>query len=127
MTGNPPVVAAAPGVVIEAEDGWPNNPRAEDPNTGLRDDGNRVVINHGSGLLTIYCHLHSVTVAVGQTVARGETIGFSGRSGYFGADQPGHLHFQFGGFGQARIDPYRDVLDSKSHNWWTKDNDPQYP
>jgi len=125
VSGNPPVVAAAPGIVIEAEGGWPNNPKAQDPNTGLRDDGNRVVIDHGGGLLTIYCHLDSISAVVGQTVARGETIGFSGRTGVFAPGQPGHLHFQSGGFGQNRIDPYRDLLDPNSQNWWTKDNDPQ--
>jgi murein DD-endopeptidase MepM/ murein hydrolase activator NlpD len=125
VSGNPPVVTAAPGVVTEAEDGWPNNPKAQDPNTGLHDDGNRVVIDHGRGLLTIYCHLDSVSVVAGQEVTRGQTIGLSGRTGCFAPGQPAHLHFQFGGFGQSRIDPYRDLLDADSHSWWTKDNDPQ--
>jgi murein DD-endopeptidase MepM/ murein hydrolase activator NlpD len=113
VSGNPPVVTAAPGVVTEAEDGWPNNPKAQDPNTGLHDDGNRVVI------------LDSVSVVAGQEVTRGQTIGLSGRTGCFAPGQPAHLHFQFGGFGQSRIDPYRDLLDADSHSWWTKDNDPQ--
>ncbi len=75
-----PIVAAAPGVVIGAEGGWPKNPRAQDPRTGLREDGNRVVIDHEDGLLTIYCHLGSVSVIAGQRVTRGEIIGLSGRS-----------------------------------------------
>jgi len=119
------VIAAAPGVVTEAEGGWPDNPKALDPDTGLHEDGNRVVINHGGGLLTIYCHLNSVSVVAGQRVARGGMIGLSGRTGIFAPGQPAHLHFQFGGFGQRRIDPYRNLLDLNSKSWWTKASDPQ--
>jgi hypothetical protein len=105
------VVAAAPGVVTEV--------------LYDKQDGNRIVIDHGASLLTIYCHLARVNVVSGQQVARGKTIGLSGRTGVFAPRQPGHLHFQFGGFGKHRIDPYRDVTDPNSKSWWTKDNDPQ--
>ena len=52
VSGNPPAVAAAPGVVTEAEGIWPDNPRAADANSGLREDENRLVIDHGD-MLTI--------------------------------------------------------------------------
>jgi murein DD-endopeptidase MepM/ murein hydrolase activator NlpD len=107
---NTPVLAAAPGKVIEA---------------GFTDEGIRVTIDHGNGLLTIYVHLNEWKVTAGQIVKRGDIIGLSGRTGEFAPNQPAHLHFQFGGFGQKRIDPYRNVNDPNSISWWTKDNDPQ--
>jgi murein DD-endopeptidase MepM/ murein hydrolase activator NlpD len=122
------LVAAAPGVVVEAEGGWPNNPKADKekyPQLGLWEDGNRIAIDHGAGLLTLYAHVGDVYVTVGQRVNRGDAICLSANTGEKTLGP--HLHFQFGGYGQHRIDPYRDVLDSESRNWWTKDNDPQYP
>jgi murein DD-endopeptidase MepM/ murein hydrolase activator NlpD len=37
--------------------------------------GNRVTINHGDGSATLYLHLESVTVTVGQKVRQGQVIG----------------------------------------------------
>lgn len=89
------------------------------------DDGNTIAIQDSEGHLEIYCHLNTREVPVNRRVNRGDRIGLSGTTGKL-ATFP-HLHFQFGGFGSKRIDPYRDVLDPKSKCWWTKDNDPQYP
>ncbi len=52
--------------------------------------GNAVVIDHGLGLQSIYSHLSSIGVTVGQEVARGETIGRTGATGMAVGD---HLHF----------------------------------
>jgi murein DD-endopeptidase MepM/ murein hydrolase activator NlpD len=53
--------------------------------------GNWVVINHGSGLVTMYMHNSVNQVSVGQQVARGQQIALVGNTGNsFGA----HLHFQ---------------------------------
>ncbi len=52
--------------------------------------GNSVVIDHGYGLMTIYAHLSSISVAEGQKVARGAIIGKTGQTGLAGGD---HLHF----------------------------------
>jgi murein DD-endopeptidase MepM/ murein hydrolase activator NlpD len=52
--------------------------------------GNTVIIDHGLGLFTLYGHLSEMTVAVGATVARGDTIGKTGDTGLAGGD---HLHF----------------------------------
>ena len=52
--------------------------------------GNAVVVDHGFGLLTLYAHLSSIDVKEGQDVARGATIGRTGKTGLAAGD---HLHF----------------------------------
>jgi murein DD-endopeptidase MepM/ murein hydrolase activator NlpD len=58
-------------------------------------------------------------------VSRGEKIAGSGNTGYKSKDP--HLHFQCGGFGRWRVEPYREINNPTSISYWTKDNDPQYP
>lgn len=54
-------------------------------------DASYVVIDRGDGLETLYLHLISTSVTVGQEVTRGTIIGRSGQTGWTcGA----HLHFQ---------------------------------
>ena len=53
--------------------------------------GNYIVINHGNGMQTWYQHLSSMSVSVGQTVARGQVIGNVGTTGI--STGP-HLHFE---------------------------------
>ena len=72
-----PVAAAASGTVITA--GW------------LGGYGNLVVIDHGNGLATAYGHNSSVTVGVGQSVAQGQAIAYSGSTGH--STGP-HVHFE---------------------------------
>ncbi len=52
--------------------------------------GNAVVLDHGFGLMTLYAHLSSIEVSVGESVERGQTVGRSGETGLAGGD---HLHF----------------------------------
>ena len=52
--------------------------------------GNCVVVDHGMGVQSLYGHLSSITVEVGDRINRGETIGRSGATGLAGGD---HLHF----------------------------------
>lgn len=44
--------------------------------------GNYVVIDHGLGVKTWYCHLSSYVVAARQSVTKGQTVGRTGSSGY---------------------------------------------
>lgn len=52
--------------------------------------GKFVVVRHPNNLVTLYGHMSKLNVTAGQHVARGETIGYMGNTGYaFGV----HLHF----------------------------------
>ncbi len=53
--------------------------------------GNTVVINHGSGIMTLYAHMSSRGASVGQVVTRGQRIGSVGSTGWSTGN---HLHFQ---------------------------------
>lgn len=63
--------------------------------------GLHVLIRHGSGIETLYCHLSEATVADGQPVEAGQRIGSVGASGF--ATGP-HLHFEVHRDGRA-VDP----------------------
>ncbi|MCR5255697.1 MAG: peptidoglycan DD-metalloendopeptidase family protein [Acetatifactor sp.] len=52
--------------------------------------GNYVMIDHGSGLYTIYMHASSVSVSKGDVVVKGETIAAVGSTG---RSTGNHLHF----------------------------------
>lgn len=63
--------------------------------------GNTVFVDHGQGLITMYCHLQAIEVQEGQTLTRGQTLGRSGMSGR--ATGP-HLHWSVYLNGSA-VDP----------------------
>ncbi|MFN4177076.1 M23 family metallopeptidase [Phenylobacterium sp.] len=100
------VLAAAPGRVARLRDGEPDiSIRAPGaPTVAGKECGNAVVIDHGGGWETQYCHLArgSIRVAVGQTVSTGQPVGQVGLSG---ATEFPHLHFQVRGQGRI-VDPF---------------------
>lgn len=52
--------------------------------------GKWVLVRHENGLATLYGHLSVISVSKGQDVSTGDTLGYSGKTGY--ATGP-HLHF----------------------------------
>ena len=63
--------------------------------------GNYIVISHGSGNTTLYAHLSSRKVSVGDVVQQGQVIGITGSTGH--STGP-HLHFEITENG-VRINP----------------------
>ncbi|MFC3999499.1 M23 family metallopeptidase [Nocardiopsis sediminis] len=64
--------------------------------TTVRDLGNTsygkyIIVSHGSGITTLYAHLNSFNVSVGQSVSTGTVIGRVGSTG--GSTGP-HLHYE---------------------------------
>ncbi len=82
-----PVVAAAAGTVIYAG--------------VLGGYGNLVVVDHGNGLATAYAHNSAYASSVGQVVAQGTVIAYSGNTG--NSSGP-HVHFEVRVGGTA-VDP----------------------
>lgn len=99
------VLAAAPGRVKATRRDIPDDglTRGAQAISGL-ECGNGVVIEHGGGWVTQYCHMAegSLTVTPGQTVARGAVLG---RVGYSGRTQFPHLHLAVRRDGTV-VDPF---------------------
>ncbi len=81
-----PVIAMAAGTVAGTRDGEPDRlvQTAEDRKAiAKRECGNGVVIDHGQGRVTQYCHLRqgSVRVKPGDTITSGQQLGEVGASG----------------------------------------------
>ena len=82
-----PVRASAAGVVVLAE--------------SLQVRGNAVILDHGAGVFSSYCHLDRIEVQVGQAVRVGDTLG---RVGATGLVTGAHLHWELRVAGVA-VDP----------------------
>ena len=64
-------------------------------------NGRTVFVDHGQGMISMFCHLSAIDVTLGQSVARGETIARVGATGR--ATGP-HLHWNMS-LNNARVDP----------------------
>ena len=84
-----PVRATAAGVVRRASSDGVN--------------GRILVLDHGRGVTTVYCHNDELLVQDGARVARGQVIAYSGNTG---RSTGPHLHYQLDLAGQA-VDPLR--------------------
>lgn len=82
------VCAAREGVVYKVEDQYSKG----GPNKKYLSKGNHIIIKHSDGTYAAYWHLgpKGVVVKVGESVQKGDIIGFSGNTGY--SSWP-HLHF----------------------------------
>ncbi|RYL28344.1 peptidoglycan DD-metalloendopeptidase family protein [Acinetobacter piscicola] len=81
------VVAPAAGVVVGVGDYFFN--------------GKTVLVDHGQGLISMFCHLSKVNVAKGQKLTQGEVLGLVGKTGRVTGP---HLHWGMS-LNNARVDP----------------------
>lgn len=72
-----PVRAVGPGIVTRASEDGVN--------------GRMVVIDHGAGVVTVYCHNEALLVRAGERVSRGQLVANSGNTG---RSTGPHLHYQ---------------------------------
>jgi murein DD-endopeptidase MepM/ murein hydrolase activator NlpD len=71
--------------------------------------GNTVVIDHGCGITSMYCHLDSfANIEVGQRIEKGNPVGIMGKTGFATGD---HLHWEMM-VDSIAVDPMQ----------WTKNN-----
>ena len=81
------VLAPADGIVVQTGDYFFN--------------GKTVLIDHGQGLISMFCHLSKIEVSKGQHITQGELLGLVGNTGRVTGP---HLHWGMS-LNDARVDP----------------------
>lgn len=104
------VLASAPGKVKSVRDNMDDKllvTAADSADVKKRECGNGVVVDHGDGWETQYCHLRraSVMVRAGETVETGAPIGYVG---YSGNTQFAHVHLAVRRNGTL-VDPFLGI------------------
>ena len=82
-----PIHAPAPGVILATGSYFFN--------------GNTIIMDHGHGLVSLYCHMNTIDVAPGAVIAAGEQVG---RVGSTGRVTGPHLHWSVN-LNNVRVDP----------------------
>ncbi len=94
------------GVDIGSPDGTPVHAPADGRvvKAGMGNGyGREIEIDHGNGIITVYGHLQGYNVVEGQSVVKGEVIGFVGHSG---RTTGSHLHYEVRIRGSA-VNPHK--------------------
>ena len=93
------------GIDIAAKQGTPIKSSGSGVVTMAEDDlyytGGTIIMDHGHGISTIYSHLETVSVSVGDKINKGDIIGTVGSTG---RSTGPHLDFRVNWF-QTRLDP----------------------
>ena len=82
-----PIRSPAPGTVVVTGEFFFN--------------GNTVLVDHGDGLVTMFCHMQEIRVGEGEAVARGDVLGLVGSTG---RSTGPHLHWTVS-LQRAKVDP----------------------
>lgn len=111
------VVAVAGGLVMRVRDNVPDRmivDQKQRSDVNNIECGNGVIIDHGNGWQTQYCHLrnHSILVKPGINVEKGTTLGMVGVSGL--SSFP-HVHFTVRHLGKI-VDPFVGIANMPGCN-----------
>jgi len=82
-----PIISPATGVVVDTGEYFFN--------------GNTVIIDHGFGMTTMYCHMSRIDVKIGDKLSPGDQLGLIGKTGRVTGP---HLHWSVS-LNNTRVDP----------------------